>query len=214
MSVNLVKSLLNHHLGKLKFFVHSICTFLLVNQFYLAFTDQLGADPVESILHFTGMTALNMLLLTLAISPLAKSYKLGQLMKLRRLMGVWSFAYALSHFASFIAFELQFDWTLLGKEIIERPYITVGFLAFVILLLMAATSFQSIQRQVGKSWQNLHNWVYPSALLIALHFIWSVKSDLTEPLVYWCILLFLLYFRKDKLKNLTKKHKKSTKRLA
>ena len=211
---NKLQSLLNTHQIKLKLLVHSLCLVIIVNQYYLAFSDQLGADPVESILHFTGISALNLLLLTLLISPVAKSFKLGALIKFRRLMGLWSFVYALSHLISFVAFELQFDWQLLGAEIIDRPYITVGFGAFVILLLLAITSFKFLQRKMGKTWQKLHNWIYPAALLIALHFIWSVKSDLTEPFIYWSILLFLLYFRKDTFIARFKKYKNSTKRLA
>ena len=205
---------LNMHLGKYKFIIHIICGYLLFSQYYLAFTDQLGADPVESILHFTGMGALNLLLLTLCLSPLAKTYRLGQLIKLRRMLGLWSFTYALSHFLSFIAFEVQFDWQLLLTEIVERPYITVGFAGLVILFLLAITSFRHLQRKMGSSWQTLHNWIYPASMLVTLHFFWSVKSDLTEPLIYTLILLCLLYFRRSIIVKPLKKFKKSTKKLA
>ncbi|MDU0355293.1 ferric reductase-like transmembrane domain-containing protein [Paraglaciecola aquimarina] len=107
----------------------------------------------------------------------------------------------------YIVFELQFEWSLLFSEIIKRPYITVGFVALIILSTLTLTSTKNMQRKLGKNWQKLHNWVYLAALMIALHFIWSVKSNLTEPLIYWAILLLLLSFRKNKLQTYLKRKK-------
>lgn len=188
----------------LKSLIHLLSLGWLGWTFYLALSDQLGADPVKALLHFTGMGAFNLLLLTLLVSPLAKGLKLGLLMRVRRLLGLYAFTYALAHFVSYLLFELQLAWFLLLDEIVKRPYITVGFVALLLLLSLALTSTQAIQRSMGKRWQQLHNWIYLSVCLVALHFIWSVKSDITEPVLYWLIIGWLLFFRRKKLLKLFK----------
>lgn len=202
------------HLVLLKTLIHVASLIPIILTYYQAISDQLGGDPVEAILHFTGIGAFNLLLLSLLVSPTAKYFRQGMLVKTRRLLGLYAFFYALSHFISFILFELQLEWSLLLSEIIERPYITVGFAALIILVALASTSTQAIQRKLGTGWQKLHNGVYLAGLLIALHFIWSVKSDLVEPIIYWIILLLLLSTRRKKLLKYFRKKKKSTKRLA
>lgn len=194
-------------LTMIKVMVHLLSIGLLARTYYQGFSDQLGADPVEAILHFTGIGAFNLLLLSLTITPLAKITKQPLLIRTRRLIGLYALCYALCHFISYIVFELQFAWSLLLSEIIKRPYITVGFVALVILVLLGSTSTQAIQRRMKGTWQSLHNWVYMAGFLVALHFIWSVKSNLVEPLIYWAILLFLLYFRLNKFKRLIKRIK-------
>ncbi|MCF2950382.1 protein-methionine-sulfoxide reductase heme-binding subunit MsrQ [Paraglaciecola aquimarina] len=188
------------HMTVLKTIIHLVSLGLLVLTFYQAINDQLGADPVEALLHFTGIGAFNLLLLSLLVSPLAKFSKQIVFIRIRRLLGLYAFFYGLSHFVSYIIFELQLEWTLLLSEIIKRPYITVGFAALLILTALTITSTQSIQRKMGRTWQKLHNWVYVAGLLVALHFIWSVKSNLIEPLIYWLILTLLLATRTNKLK--------------
>jgi sulfoxide reductase heme-binding subunit YedZ len=208
----------NGHITILKVIIHLWALSELAYKVLLATEDQLGADPVKAIIHFTGLSAFNLLLLSLLVSPLAKTLKQGALIKVRRLLGLYAFFYALLHFSSYLLFELQLEWGILLAEIVKRPYMTVGFSALLILTALAATSTQRIQRKMGAKWQKLHNWIYLAGLLIALHFIWSVKSDLIEPLVYWFMLLFLLYFRKDKLSRKVnlwlKNRKKSKKQLA
>lgn len=186
----------------LKAVIHLTTLTLLVSQYYLAFTDQLGADPVKAIIHFTGIGAFNLLLLTLAVTPCAKLFKLSFLMQVRRLLGLYSFAYAVFHLLSFLAFEVQFDFALFIDEIIKRPYITIGMTAFVILLALAFTSFKALQRNMGKRWQQLHNWVYVAVILVGIHFYWSVKSDITEPSIYFFLIGVLFWLRKDKLQKL------------
>jgi sulfoxide reductase heme-binding subunit YedZ len=105
------------------------------------------------------------------------------------------------HLLNFLAFEVQFDLKLFFNEILDRPYITVGMAALIILLSLAITSITALRRRMGQKWQKLHNWVYIAALLIALHFFWSVKSDIVEPMIYFTIALFLLALRKDKIKR-------------
>jgi methionine sulfoxide reductase heme-binding subunit len=204
------------HITILKVLIHFWALAELVFKVVLATQDQLGADPVKAIIHFTGISAFNLLLLSLLVSPLAKLLKQGLLVRVRRLLGLYAFFYALLHFSSYLLFELQLEWGTLLTEIAKRPYMTVGFSALLILAALAATSTQKIQRKMGSSWQKLHNWIYLAGLLVALHFIWSVKSDLIEPLIYWIMLLFLLYFRKDKLSrkyNNWLKNRKKTKKL-
>lgn len=185
----------------LKTVIHLAALIPLVYTYYLAIIDQLGGDPVEAILHFTGIGALNILLLSLLISPLAKRFKQAYLLQTRRLVGLYAFTYALFHILSFLFFEVQFNWQLFVDEIIQRPYITVGMLAFTVLLLLAVTSVSGLKRKMGKRWQQLHNWVYPAAILAAIHFYWSVKSELIEPSIYLVMVEVLLALRADKFKR-------------
>ncbi|WP_338292757.1 protein-methionine-sulfoxide reductase heme-binding subunit MsrQ [Planctobacterium marinum] len=167
----------------------------ILTWYYWAFTDQLGADPVKTIIHFTGMGALNLLLLTLLVSPAARYLKQAQLVKLRRLFGLYCFTWALLHVSNYIVFDLQMAFDTLLQDIIKRPYITVGFAAFIALLALAITSNQFSQKKLNKRWHSLHKIIYPASLLIALHFIWSVKALDLEPVIYWLLLLVLLATR-------------------
>tara|TARA_R110000744_G_scaffold72879_1_gene146157 strand:- start:2176 stop:2817 length:642 start_codon:yes stop_codon:yes gene_type:complete len=185
----------------LKITIHMMAFLPLLALYLLAFTDQLGADPVENVIHFTGIGAFNLLLISLLITPVAKKYRQGYLLQTRRLVGLYSFTYALFHLLNFLAFEVQFDLALFFDEIIDRPYITVGMAALIILSSLAVTSISAIRRKMGKKWQKLHNWVYVAVLLISLHFFWSVKSDIVEPMIYVAMALFLLSLRKDKIKR-------------
>lgn len=183
----------------LKIVIHFVSFYLLIEVFYSAINDTLGADPVEALLHFTGIGALNLLLLGLMVSPSAKYFKAGWLMQCRRLIGLYAFFYAVCHIASFWAFEIQFNLSLFISEIFDRPYITVGMLAFMILLSLAITSITVIKKRMGLGWQKLHNCVYVAVILVAVHFYWSVKSDVIEPSVYWFLIAVLLYLRQKKL---------------
>ncbi|WP_102797254.1 protein-methionine-sulfoxide reductase heme-binding subunit MsrQ [Bowmanella denitrificans] len=198
----MVRGLSRRNIFWLKALIHLLSLGWALLTYYRAGTDQLGGDPVEGILHFTGIGAFNLLLLCLIISPLVRWSRISQFMQVRRLLGLYAFFYALLHLASYILFELQLEWQLLLSEIVKRPYITVGFSAWIILLALTLTSNKAAQRRLGRNWQKLHNWVYLAAGLIALHYIWSVKSDITQPLVYIGVLLLLLSFRKDKLLKL------------
>jgi len=188
-----------------KLFIHLAALLPLVNAYYLALTDQLGADPVESIIHFTGIGAFNLLLLSLAITPISKRFKISMLLKVRRLVGLYSFTYAFCHLLNFLVFEVQFDWLLFGNEIIDRPYITIGMVGLLTLLALAITSIPLFKKRMGKNWQKLHNWVYLAALLVGIHFYWSVKSEIIEPSIYLFITMTLLAFRFKKFKKRIKK---------
>tara|TARA_B100000768_G_scaffold47097_1_gene45885 strand:+ start:2842 stop:3459 length:618 start_codon:yes stop_codon:yes gene_type:complete len=185
----------------LKALVHLVALCPLVNLYYAAINDRLGGDPVEAVIHFTGIGALNCLLISLLISPLAKNFKLGFLIHFRRMIGLYAFVYALCHILNFLFFEVQFDLVLFIEEIFKRPYITVGMTAFLFLLALAVTSTAKMRRKLRKNWQKLHNASYLIALLVAIHFYWSVKSDVTEPLIYFALYGGLMSFRHKTLRR-------------
>jgi sulfoxide reductase heme-binding subunit YedZ len=186
----------------LKVIIHLFALLPLLNLYFLAFSDELGADPVEVVIHFTGIGAFNLLLISLTVSPLAKIAKQGYLLQTRRLLGLYTFAYALCHLLNFLAFEVQFSGELFISEVLDRPYITIGMIGFLLLMALAVTSFDKLKRKMGKSWQKLHNFSYLIAVLVTVHFYWSVKSDLTSPIFYGVLTLILLLFRHRKLKGL------------
>ncbi|MGP1719708.1 protein-methionine-sulfoxide reductase heme-binding subunit MsrQ [Shewanella frigidimarina] len=181
----------------LKVLLHII---FLLPAFYLValvLTDNAGGDPVQYIIHYTGMGAINSLLATLLISPIAKRFKIAALMQTRRLVGLYVCAYALLHISAFISLDLLFAWGLLFEEVIKRPYILVGAATLIIILLLAITSPKRIKRSMGKRWQSLHNWIYLAAILAPIHFYWSVKSEIIEPSIYIALFAVLLFYRKD-----------------
>lgn len=182
--------------------IHSAATIWLTLILYLGFAGQLPGDPVQYLLDFTGISALNLLLISLCISPLSEYLKFGQLIRIRKTLGVYAAIYALSHFGVFIAFELQFEWGLIFEEIVERPYITVGFVGLLILSALLATSFDKVKKRMGKTWGKLHNYVYLALMLIVLHFIWSIKADELAPLIYAGLSVILLSLRITKLKRI------------
>jgi len=157
--------------------------------------DALGADPVAAIEHELGVWALRLLLLTLAVTPLRQLLGQPGLLRFRRLLGLWTFAYASLHFAAWLVLDLRGWWNQVFAEIAERPYITVGFAAWLLLVPLAITSTRGWMRRLGRNWGRLHRLVYAVALLAVLHFWWVVKSDIREPLLYAVILALLLGWR-------------------
>ncbi len=158
--------------------------------------DTLGANPVETLTRDSGEWALRFLLLTLTVTPLRRLSGLHWLLRLRRMLGLYAFAYAAAHFALYLWLDQFFDWGAIARDILERPFISVGFAAFVLLLPLAATSNAfAIGRLGGRRWQALHRTVYGIAILAVVHFWWLVKADLREPLLYASILAVLLGLR-------------------
>ncbi|PTA50372.1 protein-methionine-sulfoxide reductase heme-binding subunit MsrQ [Shewanella morhuae] len=154
-----------------------------------------GGDPVQHIIHYTGIGALNALAATLLISPIAKLTKQGLLMQTRRLVGLYVFAYATLHIVAFFSLDLLFAWGLLFSEVVKRPYILVGAVAYLIVTALAVTSFKALMRKMGRRWQILHNGVYLVAILAPIHFYWSVKSEIIEPSLYILGFSVLLLWR-------------------
>ncbi len=186
----------------LRVLLHVLCLIPLVYLIIGILQQTLGADPQEVILHETGIWSLRLLLITLAVTPLRKLTGLHQLARYRRLLGLHAFSYAVWHLLIFLFFFIGFEWHLFIEEVVERPYITVGLAAFVILLLLAATSTQSFQKKLGKRWKKLHWWIYPASILAIIHFIWQVKLDINESVVYACILIVLFLLRIKKVRQM------------
>ena len=187
--------LTNKHLLPLKCLFHLLALIPIGYLIWTVFSGEAGGDPVEYIIHYTGMGALNTLVAVLLISPIAKRFKLGVLMQTRRLVGLYVFAYASLHISAFLSLDLLFEWQLLASEIVKRPYILVGASAYLLLLLLSITSLNRLKRKMGRRWQTLHNGVYVIALLAPVHFYWSVKSEVIEPSIYIVIFVSLLLFR-------------------
>lgn len=155
----------------------------------------LGADPVAEIEHRLGLWALRLLMVTLAITPLRQISGQPALLRFRRMLGLYAFFYATLHFAAYLILDLRGYWTQIFEEIVKRPYITVGFAAWLLLLPLALTSTQAAIRRLGRNWARLHRLIYAIAVLAVLHFWWLVKSDVREPLLYATILALLLGWR-------------------
>jgi sulfoxide reductase heme-binding subunit YedZ len=175
---------------------------LLVAQAF-GYFGSLGANPVEQILNVCGKTGLNLLVLTLCVTPIRRSTGINRLISFRRLLGLFAFFYLSLHFLTYALLDLgllydpqQAGGTLL-VDIAERPYITVGFTALVLLIPLAVTSTRGMQRRLGKNWVKLHRLVYVVAVLGVVHYYWQVKSDLdfAEPLLYAFLLAVLLGVR-------------------
>jgi methionine sulfoxide reductase heme-binding subunit len=155
----------------------------------------LGADPVKKLEHECGTWALNFLLITLAVTPLRHLANLPHLPRLRRMLGLFAFFYVLLHFAVYLSLDLEFNFRTLFTDIAKRPYITIGFLALLLLIPLAVTSTNRMMRRLGRRWQKLHRLVYVIAVLGVWHFYWQVKRDIREPLIYAGILAILLIYR-------------------
>ncbi|MBN6101354.1 protein-methionine-sulfoxide reductase heme-binding subunit MsrQ [Xanthomonas sp. CFBP 8703] len=158
-------------------------------------SDALGADPVAEIEHRTGLWALRLLLLTLAITPLRQLSGQSVLLRFRRMLGLYAFFYACVHLGVYLGLDLRGYWAQIFEEIVKRPYITVGFLAWLLLIPLAITSTQGWMRRLKRNWGKLHKAIYAIGVLAVLHFWWLVKSDIREPLLYAAILALLLGWR-------------------
>ena len=160
------------------------------------FALRLGANPIEAVIHSTGEWALRMLLITLAVTPLRRLTGLHWLIRLRRMLGLYAFFYACLHLAAYAWLDLYFDWPAIAADILDRPFITVGFAAFVLLIPLALTSTRGAMRRLGgRRWQALHRSLYGIAILAVVHYWWLVKADLSKPLIYALILVLLLGLR-------------------
>jgi sulfoxide reductase heme-binding subunit YedZ len=160
-----------------------------------AATGDLGANPVETLTHETGEWALRFLVLCLTVTPLRRLTGWRMLTLERRTLGLFAFAYAALHFATYVGLDLGFEWSHLGEDILERPYITVGFATFLVLLTLASTSTRRATRRLGRFWKPLHRWVYAAGVGAVVHFYWLVKADVREPLVYAGVITALLGIR-------------------
>jgi len=157
--------------------------------------ENLGVNPVETLTHETGQWALRFLLIGLCVTPLRRLLKINWLIKLRRMFGLFAFFYAVLHFMTYIWFDQFFDWNEILIDIPKRPFITIGFVSLVLLIPLVLTSTNAMQRRLKKKWLKLHKLVYVIPMLVVIHFIWSLKADYSEPLIYTFIFLALMLSR-------------------
>lgn len=158
--------------------------------------NDLGPNPIEALNRYTGDWTLRFLLLTLAVTPLRQVTGWAYLMRLRRMLGLFAFFYACLHFLSWIAVDKLFEWDEIVADVVKRPFITLGFACFVLLVPLAVTSTNGMVRRLGgRRWRALHRLVYAIGIGGVVHFLWLVKSDIREPLLYAAILALLLGYR-------------------
>ncbi len=167
---------------------------LVLGAFDLA-GQHLGADPVKKMLHVCGKTGLNLLLITLLVTPLRQASGFTHLLRLRRMLGLFAFFYVAVHFSIYLGLDQGFDFAGLGRDIAKRPYITIGFAGLVLLVPLAVTSTNRMMRRLGRRWQKLHRLIYVIAVLGVWHYWWQVKIDIREPLLYAGMLAALLGWR-------------------
>ena len=179
----------------LKPVVFSLCLLPLAWMVYDGFTGGLGVNPIEAVTHRTGDWTLRLLLATLTLTPLRRLSGWAWPLRLRRMVGLFAFFYACLHLLTYLWLDQFFDWGMILEDVVERPFITLGMLAFLGLVPLALTSTRGMQRRLGRRWKTLHRLVYPVAILGVLHFWWLVKADVREPLVYALVLAVLLGVR-------------------
>jgi sulfoxide reductase heme-binding subunit YedZ len=173
-----------------------ICLIPLALLIQRALTGGLGANPVEFLQHSTGDWTLRFLIFTLAVTPLRKLLNVPDLIRFRRMLGLFAFFYVCLHFLTYIGPDQSFNFAGMLKDVVKRPFITVGFLAFLLLIPLAITSTAGwIRRLGGRRWQMLHRAIYISAVLGVIHYYWLVKSDVRKPLFYGALVVILLAYR-------------------
>jgi methionine sulfoxide reductase heme-binding subunit len=179
----------------LKPFTFIACLIPLGQLLYNAWTDNLSANPIEFITHFTGDWTLIFLLASLSVTPLRQISGWNELIKYRRMLGLFAFFYAVLHFATYMALDHFFDFQAIVKDIMKRPYVTAGFTGFVLMIPLAITSTAGMIRRLGKRWQQLHRFVYVVGIAGVIHFYWLVKADIRRPVQYGAVLALLLGYR-------------------
>lgn len=179
----------------LKTLTFLLCLIPLARLGWLGMSDGLGANPIEFITRSTGTWTLVFLMITLSVTPLRRSTGWNGLIRFRRMLGLFTFFYVCLHFTTYIWLDQFFDWAEIVKDVIKRPFITVGFVSFVLLIPLAVTSTNAMQRRLKRRWQLLHRLVYLIAIGGVVHYWWLVKKDITQPVIYALVLAVLLGFR-------------------
>ncbi len=178
--------------GKPVVFLLCLLPALLVVTDAFEVTGRLGANPVEEILDRFGNWGLRMIMITLAVTPLRRITGWNWLARFRRMLGLFAFFYVLMHFLTWLILDQGALLSAILEDLVERPFITIGFLALLFLIALATTSTSGMRRRLGRRWQTLHNAVYLIAILGVWHYWWQVKKDITEPLIYAVVLAVLL----------------------
>ena len=179
----------------LKPIVSLACLIPLGRLGWKALNTGLGANPIQVITWSTGTWTLVFLMVTLSITPVRKLTRQYWLIQFRRMLGLFAFFYACLHFTTYIWLDQFFDLHSMAKDVVKRPFITVGFTAFVLLIPLALTSTQASIRRLGKRWQMIHRLIYVTAVLGVIHYIWLVKKDIRKPVIYASILAVLFAYR-------------------
>ena len=189
-----MRKLLTSKWTKVVVFLVSSIPFLLLSWGLLR--GDLGINPVETLQHTTGVWTLRFLVFTLAITPLRKTFKLPELIRYRRMLGLFAFFYVVLHFITYLGPDQSFNFSGMWDDVAKRKFVTVGFAAFVLLIPLAATSTSGMIRRLGgKRWQALHRLIYVCAILGVIHYYWLVKSDVRKPLFYGALVGILLLWR-------------------
>jgi sulfoxide reductase heme-binding subunit YedZ len=157
--------------------------------------DALGVNPIKTLLHATGRDALALLLVTLTVTPIRRLTGWNRVQIVRRTLGVWSFVYAVSHLTIYFVFDQLGELRAVADDVLKRPFIFMGMLAFTILAILAATSTNGMIRRLGRRWQRIHRLVYVAAVAGVIHFTWGQKADIREPLEWAAYLMLLLGLR-------------------
>ena len=174
-------------------FLLSTIPFIIIT--YKIFLNKLGPEPIKEITHHTGEWTLLFLIFTLAMSPLKQITNMNIWISVRRMLGLFAFFYASLHMLTYVGLDYRFDINEISKDILTKRFIFVGFAAWLLLVPLALTSSKKMMNILRKYWKKIHRLIYLIALLGVTHFIWLVKKDITEPLIYLLIILFLLVFR-------------------
>lgn len=181
---------------RIKAFIFIACLTPLARLGWYGYTDQLGANPIEFITRSTGTWTLTFLLIALSVTPLRKLSGWQWLIRLRRMLGLFAFFYACLHFTTYIWLDQFFDLHAIYHDVLKRPFITIGFTGFLMLIPLAITSTNAMIKRLGsKRWQQLHQLVYFIAICGVVHYWWLVKKDITQPAIYAAVLAVLLGYR-------------------
>lgn len=178
-----------------KVLVFGLCLLPLALLLHAAGNQGLGANPIEAVIRNLGDWALRLLLIGLALTPLRRLLGLAWLLRLRRMLGLFAFFYALLHLLAYVVLDQFFAWEFILKDVLKRPFISVGVLSFVLLIPLAVTSSNAMMRRLGRHWSRLHRLVYLIAPLALLHYGWMVRADVREPAFYAVLLAGLLGLR-------------------
>ena len=176
--------------------VHLLCALPLLVLAARGLSGALGANPIEAVIRTMGLWALRFLMIALAVTPLRKLAGWRMLGGYRRMFGLWAFAYACLHLGAYVVLDQFFDWSNIGQEILKHKFITAGMAAIALLVPLAATSTSGMVRRLGgQRWRKLHRLVYLAGPLASIHYVWMVKADIRQPLLYCGLLSFLLGYR-------------------
>lgn len=179
----------------LKPIVHLLALFPFMLLVYGFFTNKLGFNPVEELTHQTGTWALRLLLISLFITPIRMMTKQHWVTQFRRMLGLYAFFYTLCHFMVYFVWDQGLTLKYVVEDVIDRPYISVGFAALVVLLILTLTSTNKIRRKMKRNWSRLHKLVYLAGVGAVLHFLWLTKADYREPFIYLGLFITLMLFR-------------------